>query len=475
MTQIANSPTKKTAVVTGLKIALWGGFGIAALLIAYLTYVTVRDFVSTWQMTSLPGMTIQQPTATPGSPDETPVPVVPGAQALPGAPTPPPWDGASRFSLLVMGLDYRDWLSGDGPPRTDTMILFTVDPVNRTAGMLSIPRDLWVVIPGFNYGRINTAYMLGEGNRLPGGGPQLAADTVEELLGVPVDYYAQIDFFAFVRFIDELGGVKVDIPERIRVDPLGKDNAKMLRPGVQLLDGELALAYARARKTEGGDFDRALRQQQVVLAIRDRILDLNLLPTLISKSPVLYEELSSGVRTNLNLDQVVRLAWLAGQIPVENIKKGSIGAEHVSFAFAPDSDQQVLKPLSEQIRRLRDEVFSETGPTSPVSGSMELIELAKQEGAKVSVLNGSSTSGIAARTADYLKSLGLNVTETGNAEQYSAYTQVIFYTGKPYIVQYLVELMNISNLRIRYINDPTRSVDVTIILGDDWARSNPMP
>jgi LCP family protein required for cell wall assembly len=89
-------------------------------------------------------------------------------------------------------------------------------------------------------------------------------DTVEELLGVPIDYYAQIDFSAFVRFIDEIGGVKIDVPEKIVVDPLGDNNSKTLKPGRQTLPGDLALAYARARKTEGGDFDRAQRQQQVI-------------------------------------------------------------------------------------------------------------------------------------------------------------------------------------------------------------------
>ena len=470
------SSNKSTSITTILKIALWGVFGIAAVLIGYLTFVFVRDIVATWTMTDIVGEPLLDNTPTPGAPDQTQAVVLPTTVPQVGLPTPLPWDGASRISLLVMGLDYRDWLAGEGPPRTDTMILFTVDPVNRTAGMLSIPRDLWVVIPGFNdYGRINTAYMLGEGNQLPGGGPQLAADTVEELLGVPVDYYAQIDFFAFIRFIDEIGGVKVDVAEKIKVDPMGDNNGKVLRPGVQLLDGDLALAYARARKTEGGDFDRALRQQQVVLGIRDRILDLNLLPDLIAKAPVLYEELSGGIRTNLSLDQALRLAWLAAQIPEESIKRGQIGTDQVSFALAPDGEQQILKPLTEKIRQLRDEVFSQTGPMSPYAGVTDLTDLVKQENARIAVLNGSATSGIAARTTDYLKGLGLNVTETGNAEQYNVYTQIIFYTGKPYTVKYLVDLMKISDLRIRYVNDPTKTVDITIILGDDWVNAGVMP
>ena len=166
------------------------------------------------------------------------------------------------------------------------MILLTLDPLSRTAGILSIPRDMWVAIPGFQHGKINTAYYLGDAYKLPGGGPGLAVDTVEQFLGVPVNYYAQIDFQAFVRFIDEIGGVKINVPETITVDLLGSGVAtkKTLRPGVQVLPGEWALAYARARNTGGGDFDRAKRQQQVILGIRDRILSFDMLPLLITNA-----------------------------------------------------------------------------------------------------------------------------------------------------------------------------------------------
>ena len=193
------------------------------------------------------------------------------------------------------------------------MILVTLDPLNKTAGMLSIPRDLWVEIPGFKHGKINTAYYLGDAYKLPGGGPGLAVKTVEQFLGVPINYYAQVDFGAFVRFVDELGGVKINVPEPITVDLLGSGSAtkKNLKPGVQVLPGEWALAYARNRYTKGGDFDRSRRQQQVILGIRNRILDFNMLPTLISKAPQLYQELASGVHTNLSLEQVNRLAVIS--------------------------------------------------------------------------------------------------------------------------------------------------------------------
>ena len=132
-----------------------------------------------------------------------------------------PWDGAGRVTILMLGLDYRDWASDEGPSRSDTMILLTLDPLNQTAGMLSIPRDMWVAIPGFKHGKINTAYYLGDAYKLPGGGPGLAVQTVEQFLGIPINYYAQVDFGAFVRFIDEIGGVKIDVPAAITVDLLG--------------------------------------------------------------------------------------------------------------------------------------------------------------------------------------------------------------------------------------------------------------
>jgi LCP family protein required for cell wall assembly len=475
MTQNPGSSEQTESMsVNWLRILLLGGFLVAAFLTAFLTYTVVRDFVTSWEMTQLPGISLPDVTPTPGTDGSSQV-TSPDQPLQPaGSLAPPEWDGTNRVSVLVMGLDYRDWEAGEGPPRTDTMILFTIDPVTRTAGMLSIPRDLWVNIPGgFDYGRINTAYQLGETYNLPGGGPGLAVDTVEELLGVPIDYYAQIDFSAFIRFIDEIYGVKIDIPERIKVDPMGDDNTKWLKPGVQVLPGDLTLAYVRARKTEGGDFDRADRQQQVILGIRNRILDHELLPSLISKAPALYNELSSGINTNLTLDQSARLAWLASQIPAESIRQGAIGAEHVNFASSPDGSQQVLKPISQNIRLLRDEVFS-GGAIQPAAAGLDDAQSIQQEAARVEVLNGSYISGIAAQTTDYLTSLGVNIAQTGNAEAATPYTQITFYTGKPYTLQYMIDLFAVDALRIRHFYDPTSPVDISITLGDDWANNNPI-
>jgi LCP family protein required for cell wall assembly len=204
-----------------------------------------RSFTDCWTITELEGAPPascgqnRQPEFTPeGTPIATaPVDVTPIVEA-PQVES-PEWDGGSRVNVLFIGVDYRDWEAGEGAPRSDTMILFTLDPVSKTAGMISIPRDMWVNIPGSGYGRINTAYSIGAGLGLPGGGPGLAMKTVEQFLGVPVHYYAQVEFNTFVEMIDTIGGVDVLVTERLRLDPLGSGKDKIiLTPGMRHLNGE---------------------------------------------------------------------------------------------------------------------------------------------------------------------------------------------------------------------------------------------
>ena len=180
------------------QIILW----VIAVALATLAFIFTRNFVAGWQITELPGVAVSydeqgQPVASNDVP-------APESVAIPEPELPPAWDGGSRVTLLFIGLDERDWEVGAGAPRSDTMILFTIDPISKTAGMLSIPRDMWVNIPGFGYSRINTAYSSGEGNKLPGGGPGLAVKTVEQFIGVPIQYYAQVDFKAFEEAIDSM-------------------------------------------------------------------------------------------------------------------------------------------------------------------------------------------------------------------------------------------------------------------------------
>jgi polyisoprenyl-teichoic acid--peptidoglycan teichoic acid transferase len=467
--------TTKIASTLGsrrLLIVLVAAFAVVALITAITAFVTVRRVVAEWNFTDLEGISIVDNGTS--IPDNVNQDINNPLQPASG-PTPQPWDGASRVNLLIMGLDYRDWESNQGAPRTDTMLLLTIDPLSKTGGMLSIPRDLWVNIPGFEPNKINTAYRFGEVYDIPGGGPGLAMKTVEELLGVPVDFYALIDFSSFERFINEIGGVEVNVPEEIKVDPLGPGNTVVLEPGAQSLSGEVALAYARARNTEKGDIDRAGRQQQVALAIRDRVLNLNLLPTLISKAPILYQEIASGITTNLTLDQAVKLAVLGQQISHENISQGVIGPpDQVTLGVSPEG-QDILIPVPDQIRILRDAIFTADTLSSPVASTLNDLELVSEENARVSILNGTYTAGLAAVTSELLSENGLNVTLTDNADQVYDYTTLVVYSGKPYTVQYLVDMMGIASNRIFFSFDPASEVDVEVNLGIDWAANSAIP
>lgn len=466
--------------MSGLKIGI---IAILAIVAAIIAFTTIRTLVQSWTLGTLPGEpSFTEPTAATGQ-EGTQVAVSTDPLQSSAGPTPQAWDGSSRVTILLMGLDYDD-TEARKTPRTDTMMVVSMDPQTKTAGIMSIPRDTWVNIPGFDYAKINTAYFLGESYKLPGGGAGLAVQTVESFLGVPINYYAQVDFDAFTKFIDELGGVDINVPKTIKVSIIGgyvvhgskgdfRREEKRLRPGVQNLDGATALAYARNRHTDGGDFDRAFRQQQVVQAVRAKILNLNMLPTLISKAPALYSDLSSGIHTNLSLSQIVQLAMYASQIPNKGIHYGLLGPDTALNGTSPDG-QAILIPLMEKFRAVRDQTFATSGPMSASVVSADSAELVKQEQARVSVRNGSSTEGMAEKTGNYLLGQGLTIVEVGNENRTSS-SYLIDITGKPNTVGYLANLLNLPTTQIRSeAYNPNSPVDVIIVLGDDWAATNPM-
>jgi polyisoprenyl-teichoic acid--peptidoglycan teichoic acid transferase len=449
----------------------------------------VRNIVTCWTITSLPGMApsncgtvIAGLTGPQLNAEGTPIPTLeapPPPVSIPDVELPPAWDGASRINVLVIGLDYRDWTEGDGAPRSDTMILLTIDPLTKTAGMLSIPRDMWVNIPGFGYSRINTAYSSGEGSRLPGGGPALAMKTVEQFIGVPVHYYAQVDFYTFIEFIDLIGGIEIYNDEELRLDPLGpgQDKIRLTCCGLRRLNGERALAYIRYRKGDEGDIGRAKRQQKAILAIRNKVFSPENFPVLIGKANEIYNEMSAGIKTNMPLDTAIQLAVLARDIPVESIKQGVIDYSMVSLdsTVLGGEEASVMKPLPDKIRVLRDEIFTTGGPVSPFAAG-DPVELMKADGARVRLLNGSFTPGLEVNTGNYFLAQGMTVTEVGPADRAYDRTVVVLYAPKLYTLKYLQVLFGInSSTQILIRPDPTSSVDVEVRLGNDWANSNPMP
>jgi len=458
---------------------------IVAVALGGAAFVLVRNFVVCWSLTSLPGMPLPEcglsvnPSGGPNLEAGTGTPAPGAATATSQANVqelqlPPAWDGASRINVLFIGLDYRDWEAGSGAPRSDTMIVFTLDPITRTAGMLSIPRDMWVNIPGYGYGRINMAYSIGEGSRLPGGGPALAMKTVEQFLGVPIHYYGQVDFRAFEEAIDALGGLYICIPEKIRVDPIGPKPKEVIKPGCQTLPGYLVLAYARDRKsTQGGDVDRAKRQQLVVMALREQLLSPQNLSKTLAAAPKVYREASVGLRTNLTFDDMLRLGMLLKDIPPQNIKQVVIDYSMVTMHMVELGGEpaSVFKPIPDKIRLLRDEVFG-GGALSPISQGTPQA-LVQAEGSRVRVLNASYTADLAQRTANYLLSQGVPVSELGNAGQAYDRTIIVLHSPKLYTLRTLVTLMGVGPAQIRVQPDAAAGADVEIFLGNDWVARLP--
>jgi LCP family protein required for cell wall assembly len=336
--------------------------------------------------------------------------------------------------------------------------------------VLSLPRDLWVEIPGFGVDRINQAYYIGQVYEFPGGGPALAVETVEATLGVNIDYYVTVNFDAFVEVVDLIGGIVVDVPEAID-DPTYPDRCYGYDPfsveaGEQRLDGEAALKYARTRATFGGDVDRAGRQQAVILAVREQVLQLNRLPQLIAQSPRLWQTFQGNVRTDLSLDEALQLALLVQEIPGESIHTAVLDYNYVYNETTPDG-RQVLVPVRENIRQLRDQLFAPPVVPTPIIENLPALMAAEK--ARVAVYNGTAVFGLAASTQEYLQRFDVNITEVGNADS-ATYrtTQIIAYGSYPHTTQYLTQLMQIPPLNISNGSNPDGDFDVLIIIGDDW-------
>jgi LCP family protein required for cell wall assembly len=343
----------------GIYLAMLIAYAVVLVVGGIFVFTVIRDMVQEQKTVSL---VADRPTATP-----VPTPVLGGASittvpTLEPTPTlagPPVWDGEGRVNLLVMGIDQRG--SQGGYWRTDTMIIVSVDPKAKSVGIISVPRDLWVPIWGYDIeNRINTAHYYGDARAYPGGGPALARDTVAYNLGIPIHHYIRLNFTAFEKLIDEIGGIDIYVEKTIN-DPLYPDEGTGYDPfylpaGQHQLDGKTALKYARSRHGTG-DFDRAQRQQQVILAARDQVVRLNQLPRLIANGPEILNTLGDSVRTDLNFDQAVQLAQIVNAIPLEAYR-GAVIDQSYTQPYTTDSGAQVLIPLRDKIATLYESFFA---------------------------------------------------------------------------------------------------------------------
>jgi LCP family protein required for cell wall assembly len=440
-----------------LWIAILAVFLILGGLGSIAVFGAVRDFVRDLPL-DLPSQP-DVPAGTPGAADPIVV---------------PEWDGVERVNILLLGIDEREVEAG--PWRTDTMILLTIDPATKSAGMLSIPRDLWVPIYGYDIeGKINTAHFIGDARDYPGGGPALAMATAQYNLGIPVHNYIRLNFSAFERLIDLIGGVEICVDQPID-DPQYPDSGFGYEPlhidaGCQVMDGRLALKYARTRHTEFGDFDRARRQQRVILAVRDKVARADMLPSLVAQAGPLLETLGDSVKTDFEPDQLIRLASLASKIELDKIQSLVIEPSMTLSYMAPtDPPQAVLIPIREEIRELRDRLLDAGSGAAPEAAD-DPARLAA-EAATIRVENGTQTPGLAARTRDFLNERGFVVAGVGDAFDGltdHAATVIIDHGSKPFTAAKLAEALGLSPAAIRTAATNGDGVDVRIVLGSDFA------
>lgn len=265
-----------------------------------------------------PIIVMDEPTPDVGSTAPVASQVANAVPTLVTTPTPPAndlpdWDKHERVNLLLLGIDE---ISDGLPARSDTMIIVTINPETKQVGMLSIPRDLLVSIPNYGADKINAAYAYGSSTPLTGAG--LARATVEFNFGIPIHYVVEVDFDGFEKIVDTLGGVTIDVPAPVKDDEYPSENYNYTRvyftTGLQHLTGKQALRYSRTRHDDG-DFARGNRQQQVLIALREQGLRLNL----ISKAAQLLDELGNTFRTDLSPRQALALAKLGSNVDENNI------------------------------------------------------------------------------------------------------------------------------------------------------------
>jgi len=423
--------------------------------------------------TVIPTIVANAPTPLPG---QTLEPTAAAEAAVAPAPTLDPaanyvLQDPRKINILLMGIDQRSQMDENSLiAHTDTIMVLSVDPVRKTAGLLSIPRDLWVPIPGSVPARINTAYAVGNTNGYPGGGAALLAETIQQNIGIDTSYYVLINFDVFLTLTNTLApnGVEVCIPQTID-DPYYPDSYYgtihvHFDAGCQMLDAEHLLEYARTRHgSEGSDFDRSRRQQEVLQLLKDKLLSVGGVTQFIAQAPSLWQQLSGSFKTNLSLEQIISLGYVMQGIASDHFHTGVIDNLYVSFATTNTGDQ-VLLPNPDAIRQLVTRVFS---PEDDLTLA-DLRTRAESENASVVVYNNTDISGLAGQTQTWLISQGISVQTVGNIPTPTNSNTIIrTYTGKTWMARYIAALMGLSSDRVQLGGDGLTTADVMVVVGPD--------
>jgi len=373
-----------------------------------------------------------------------------------------------RTTVLVMGVDARP---GAQALRTDSIIVITINPQMGSAGIMSIPRDLVMRAPVLNrIVKINTLYGLGEINRFPGGGAGYLRDSVSELIGYPVDYYVKVNFEGFKQVVDLIGGIDIDVPKEIYDDQYPNDTYGYeppvhFLPGLQHMDGDTALKYARTRHADN-DYLRAARQQQVIIAIKEKITQQGQMAALLPRLPGLAIAMANTVQTDMPVDKAIALARQLDKVDLRNTARVVIDQKMGTVTTDDPTWGYILTPDMNKLRAAAAAVFADaTGVPSPEEATRQAIQV---EAARVMVLNGTSEKGLAAKTQATLITNGFNVVTVGNADRvdYTDTWLVTYGDAAPATVEALVRWFQIPPDHIRS-EPPSDQVDVTVIVGSD--------
>jgi LCP family protein required for cell wall assembly len=494
-------PARRSSAKTALLTFLIATFVAGGVFFGCIFAATLADVLA--DDPAHPPIPIPNPLAA-GQRPSAPQAAAPTSQPAPGQPTATPdpfagvpaWQSGDRITILLLGLDMRDD-ERNQPTRSDTMILLTVDPVHKRAGMLSIPRDLWVPIPGHGENKINTAHFFGEADRT-GGGPELAKKTVEYNFGVRVNYYARVDFHGFEQLLDALGGVTLDVERPVKDDEYPTEDYGIQRvyipTGIQHLTGQEALRYARSRHSDN-DFSRNHRQQAVLLAARSQILQ----PSVLPKVPTMIGILGQALKTDIPITEVLPLFNMARGIQSTDIVSRQIDS---TMVIDQNGDGTVLIPDRKKIRQVVEEVFSNSAPAAqaasgpsnpPATQAPRAAEPATPTrpplptptpttprstatptlaatAASVGVYNGTTVTGLAASTADKLRARGFTVKQVGNASR-NDYGKTLIQDhtrGRSRAAYVIADILGVPSTAIQAAQPTAGGADVTVIIGQDY-------
>ena len=389
-------------------------------------------------------------------------------------------EDVGRVNILLAG-NSADDPGHSGASLTDSIMLVSIDTKDHKAFLLSIPRDLWVHIPGDGHEKINDAYVLGQNNGFnqsgyPSGGMGQLEQIVSQDLGIPINYYALIDYNAMRQAVTAVGGVDVTIKSD---DPRGLYDPSIdyathgplvkLTNGTHHLNGEQALDLARARGDAYGsygfpaaDFDRTQHQRQLLVALKSKAVSVGVLAN-PAKLSSLSDAIGNNVKTDFKLSEVHRLYDLVNQISGQNIQSLSFnqanGKDLLASYGAPDGESALIPAAGiDDFSALQAFIRQQTS-SDPIV----------REGATIAVLNGTTTNGLANKVKQKLTAKQLTVSATGNSPNPPQATTVIIDTTggkKPATGAALVKLFG-NHLTTQNTYGLSYNADFIVILGAD--------